>query len=136
MSHPPPIQVELIEGPLPPGPPMGARGGGAVLTFEGVVRGTEDGQPIAGLQYQSYPPMTRRQLEGLARQVVAEFGLLDLRCQHSLGAVGADSCSFRLTVVGRHRREAIDATDAFIARMKQDVPLWKLVIPCPGADGE
>jgi molybdopterin synthase catalytic subunit len=41
--------------------------------------------------------------------------------------VGA--ASFRLLVRAAHRREALDAADAYIERMKRDVPIWKTAVP-------
>lgn len=128
MSDRPAVNVILVDGPLEPARYPRSHGGGAVLTFEGVVRGDESGQPIAGLDYQQYPPMTERELAQLGEAVGAEHGLLALTCEHSLGLVRVGEVSFRLTVVGGHRKETLAATEAFIDRMKAGVPLWKNVV--------
>ncbi len=125
------VEVVLGTGPLKrpsPTDAAGVEGGGAVVVFEGVVRGEEGGRAIVGLDYEQYPPMTERELQRLAAAVAGEFGLLALRCEHSVGLVRVGEVSFRLTVVGRHRKEALAATDAFIDRMKAGVPLWKNVV--------
>ena len=121
--------MSLHPGPLPPPSTCPTvPGGGAVLVFDGVVRPTEGGTPIAGLAYQVYEPMTGRELQNLATSIVNRFGLLALHAVHSVGEVPNHGTSFRLRVVAAHRREAIDAADTFIVEMKRVVPIWKLPI--------
>ena len=120
-----PIEVSLFEGPLPERQPFAIEGQGTRLEFEGIVRPSEAGQPIAGLNYEAYEPMTTRELTKLAEQVALEHGLLAMRVEHSVGHVPNGTCSFRLTLCSKHRKEGIAATDQFIDKMKQMVPLWK-----------
>ena len=122
------IEVELIEGSLSAAPVLDAAGGGAAVRFDGVVRPSEGNQPIEGLRYEAYPPMTQKLLHRLAEDCVAEHGLLALRCRHSVGFVPIHACSFSLEVAAMHRAEAIAAVGSFIDRMKQDVPLWKVPV--------
>lgn len=121
------VEIDLIEGPLPNAEPWTVAGAGALLTFEGVVRPTEDNRELAALVYESYPPMTERELTRLAERTLVEHGLLAIRVEHSTGRVPAGACSFRLRIASRHRAEGIAATDAFIHEMKHIVPLWKVV---------
>lgn len=120
-----PVSIVLDEGPL--GPALGSRvaGAGAVVSFEGVVRPLEGDRPLSALVYEAYEPMTSRELRRLAEATLAEHSLLAIGVEHSVGRVAVGECSFRLTVAGRHRAEALRAADQFIARMKRDVPLWK-----------
>ena len=118
-------EVHIVEGPLPPAEPWRVEGAGAVLCFEGVVRPQEEGRQLAALDYEEYPPMTRRELERLAHAVLGEDGLIAIRVDHSRGEVPVGACSFRLRVAAEHRKETIAAIDRFIDRMKRDVPLWK-----------
>ena len=123
------IHTRLHHGPLPPPPPPAyTPGGGATVTFDGVVRPDEAGRTLAALHYQAYEPMTTHELERLAADTVQRFGLLHLDVTHSTGDVPVNTCSFRLTLTAPHRREALDAMDHFIATMKRDVPLWKLPV--------
>jgi molybdopterin synthase catalytic subunit len=121
------VQVHIIDGPLPPSTPLDAGTGpeGAVASFEGIVRAEEDSRPIAALDYEVYEPMARRELQRLARQVHDDFALLTMDVEHSRGRVPVGLCSFRLRITATHRKEALQAMDLFIDRMKQDVPIWK-----------
>ncbi len=131
MSAPTPdIEVHLHDGPLPVRTPLvPAPGAGASVLFEGIVRPTETGDPIAALRYQAYEPMAQRQLRNIAEDVVQRFGLRRLHVHHSRGRVGVGECSFRLLVESPHRKEALAAMDEFIDRLKRDVPIWKSPVP-------
>ena len=124
----PTINIALHDGPIPPTPPVRASGAGAVLRFDGVVRLTEAGRRLVALDYEAYEPMTTIETTRLAREVAAEYGLARIDVTHSVGRVPVDQCSFRLDVAAAHRAEAIAATDAFIRRLKAEVPLWKVAV--------
>lgn len=138
------VLVALVEGPLTPeveARAMHALGAescdadaavGAVLRFEGVVRLLEPDpekgdahRSLTALDYQTYDPMAHRELESLARDIARRHALLGLVALHSRGSVAVGQVSFVLTVWAAHRSESIAAVDAFIERMKRDVPIWK-----------
>lgn len=118
-------QVDIYDGPLPSPGRWEVDRAGAMLCFDGVVRPLEDGQPIAGLHYQTYDPMAQRELQRLADQTLEQFDLLAIRVEHSRGFVPSGACSFRLRVASAHRQEALRAMDWFIDEMKAHVPIWK-----------
>ena len=117
--------VHMTNGPLIPPQPWRPAGAGAVVTFEGVVRPLEEGRRLLALDYEQYPPMTEAEMIKLAQLISTEFELTALRCEHSVGRVHVGEVSFRLQVAAPHRPAALAATDAFVARMKQVVPIWK-----------
>ena len=119
------VRISIVDGPLGAATPQAVEGAGAVLTFEGVVRGMENGEPLDGLEYQAYEPMASRQLGRLAEELAARFGLLGLFVEHSRGRVAVGEVSFRLVIASPHRKEGLAAMDEFIDRMKRDVPIWK-----------
>ncbi len=120
------VHVRLTEGPL------AARsastytpGCGARIVFDGVVRPDEGGQAITGLDYEAYRPMADQQLERIGQELVDQHGLISMDIEHSVGFVPNFACSFRLVIESVHRKEGLEAMDAFIDRLKQDVPIWK-----------
>lgn len=120
------VTVLIRDGALnDPPPTMVCERTGAILHFRGVVRRTEQDQAIHGLDYAAYQPMAERTLEQLAREAIERFGVLTIHVEHSQGFVPVGGCSFELIITASHRREAIDAMDWFIDRLKQIVPIWK-----------
>ncbi|WP_146409533.1 molybdopterin synthase catalytic subunit [Allorhodopirellula heiligendammensis] len=104
---------------------------GAVIVFQGCVRGSEineetQAEPILGLEYQVYEPMTSRELRRLAHTHAIKHGIIAVDVEHSYGFVGNGECSFVLQVAAAHRREAITYVEEFIDEMKRHVPIWKL----------
>ncbi|MBX3358696.1 MAG: molybdenum cofactor biosynthesis protein MoaE [Phycisphaeraceae bacterium] len=128
------VHVDILTGPLPEAPPrrdLGLGEGfevGAVVVFEGVVRETEDRRPLVALEYQAYEPMAQESIRKIAGDLIARFGLIAVRVEHSRGAVPVGAISFRLTVVAVHRKEALAAADEFIDVLKRDVPIWKKAV--------
>jgi molybdopterin synthase catalytic subunit len=119
------VEAKIVAGPCPEQPPWHIAGAGAIIRFSGLVRPTEAGRPIEGLQYEAYRPMAERQIESIARTLIEAHGLLAMRIAHSVGWVPVGECSFRLDVAATHRQEAMLAMGEFINRLKQDVPIWK-----------
>ena len=121
--------MTLVHGPLPPADREPADGSfGAVVSFEGVVRGIETGRPLRALRYEAYEPMTTRELTRLAGEVAGEHFLRRFAVWHSVGEVAVGAVSFRSVAVGVHRAETLAATGGFIERMKAEVPLWKVPV--------
>lgn len=135
-AHEPVVRVRLTNGPIITPADFAASSraaatSGAVLLFQGCVRGSEviheaREEPIVGLVYQVYEPMTSRELKILARAQAAKHGVIAVDVEHSFGFVGNGDCSFVLQVAAAHRREAIAFVDEFIDEMKRHVPIWKV----------
>jgi len=122
------VEALLHDGALGPAVDWRPGGAGAVVQFEGVVRPTEDGKALVGLDYEQYEPMSHASLAALGREVVDQHGLTALRVEHSVGHVANHAVSFRLYVASPHRKAALAAMDTFIDRMKKEVPLWKVPV--------
>jgi len=133
MSAPEPIDVRIVDGPLEPATEAwpAAAGAGAVLTFEGIARPTEDGRPIVALDYEAYEPMASRMLSRLAEHAIGRTGVLAVSVEHSVGRVPVGARSFRLRIASEHRKEGLAATDEYIDALKRDVPLWKRAVFAP-----
>lgn len=120
------VDVRIVEGEVARAAagPAGS-GVGAVVTFEGIVRGQEDGRAIAALEYEVYRGMAESELRRLASEIAVGHQLAAVRVWHSSGRVAVGRCSFRLEMEAAHRAEALRAMAEFIERMKRDVPIWK-----------
>jgi molybdopterin synthase catalytic subunit len=130
------VEVQILDGPLTrpaavwhvaiPGAEVGA-----VVLFEGSVRPTEQGEPIAALDYEAYEPMASNMLRTLAAQAIDHHGVLAVSVEHSRGRVPAGACSFRLRLAARHSKPCIAAMNEFLDHLKKDVPIWKSVVKEP-----
>jgi molybdopterin synthase catalytic subunit len=99
---------------------------GALLEFFGVVRGTEDGRPISGIDYSCYQEMAEQTLEeivlGGADQFPGNHGVLIV---HRIGFVPAGVASLLIRVESPHSALALDALAYYLAEVKRLAPVWK-----------
>jgi molybdopterin synthase catalytic subunit len=100
-------------------------GAGAVVRFEGRVRGEENGATIDALDYEAYEPMARQQMEKIARELGIIHPCLAVRVRHRVGRVPVGEAAILVEIGAKHRAEAFAFLAEFMDRLKQDVPIWK-----------
>ena len=98
---------------------------GAWLEFRGIVRGDEDGQPIAAIEYEAYAQMVEREIRRLLEALADKYPCHAAKVIHRTGVIPIGETAIYVGVAGRHRAEAIALLTEFMNRMKQDVPVWK-----------
>ncbi len=98
---------------------------GAVVTFLGVVRGTEDGAPIRALEYEAFQRMAEHQFELLFDEMAQRWPVESVRLAHRVGPVKVGEPSFWVEITAPHRGEAFAACQWLIAEMKRVVPIWR-----------
>lgn len=103
-------------------------GMGAAISFAGVVRGSEDGTPIAAIDYTAFVPMAEVQFQKLFDEAFVRWPLESVRLVHRLGVVRVGEASLWIEVVSPHRGEAFAACQWIIDEMKRVVPIWKRVV--------
>lgn len=109
---------------------------GAVLVFNGVVRGQESGTAVAGLDYEAFEPMAIRQFDHLFDELETRWPQVEsLRLVHRTGPVEAGETSLWLEIRSPHRAEAFAAGQWLIDEMKRVVPIWKRAMPRPEGTG-
>lgn len=98
---------------------------GAWVEFRGVVRGEENGQPIAALEYETYAPMAEREIRRLLTELSAAHPCLAAVVIHRIGVIPVGEAAIYVGIAGKHRAEAFALLADFMDRLKQDVPIWK-----------
>lgn len=107
---------------------------GAVATFVGTTRNSFGGKEVRHLEYEAYPAMAERVLEGIGTEVAAEWpAVTGLAVAHRIGRVDVGEPSVVVAVSAPHRREALAACSWAIDRLKEVLPVWKKEV---FADGE
>lgn len=98
---------------------------GADLRFHGVVRDTEEGRIIAGIDYSHYEAMALRELgrigEAMQREHPGHLALV----HHVVGFVPAGVASILIRVRTAHSAEAFELCREYLRRIKATVPIWK-----------
>ena len=76
---------------------------GASVDFQGIVRGSEDGRKIDGIDYEAHREMDEHQLQQIAEQAAIEFGLRSVIIHHRIGFVAVGEPSLFTRVCSGHR---------------------------------
>lgn len=101
---------------------------GAAVYFAGVVRGSEEQQPITALDYEAFEPMARHQFELIFQEIEKRWPIESVRLVHRLGVVSVNEPSLWVEVIAPHRGEAFAAGQYLIDEMKRLVPIWKKAV--------
>ncbi|HEY0550858.1 MAG TPA: molybdenum cofactor biosynthesis protein MoaE [Verrucomicrobiae bacterium] len=102
-----------------------SRGMGAAVYFTGVVRGSEEGASISGIDYEAFETMAERQFHLLFDKMEKQWPVESVRLVHRIGAVQVNEPSLWVEIIAPHRGEAFAACQWLIDEMKRVVPIWK-----------
>jgi molybdopterin synthase catalytic subunit len=100
-------------------------GDGAVSVFLGTVRNANDGRRVLFLEYEAYGGMAEREMERIAAEAVARFGVTTVAIVHRVGRLEIGEASVAIAVSSPHRAAAITACTYVIDTFKKTVPIWK-----------
>jgi molybdopterin synthase catalytic subunit len=98
---------------------------GAVVTFCGVVRSTNEDRRVTGIFYDCYREMAEAEIGRLINDVVSECGVNSLKVVHRVGELTVGELSLLVVASSKHRREALEATRRAVDEIKRRVPIWK-----------
>ena len=118
-------ELTLTHNPIVDAATQMSDGMGAVVTFHGVVRGTENGKDITAIVYEANEEMALHQFGLIFDALEDRWPVEKVRLVHRLGAVPANEASLRMEVIAPHRAEAFEACQFLINEMKEKVPIWK-----------
>jgi MoaE-MoaD fusion protein len=98
---------------------------GAIVTFSGIVRGTNQGKKVLFLEYEAYPEMAVKMMERIGTEISTTWGIEAVRVQHRVGRLNVGETSVVIVVAAPHRDDAFAACQYAINRLKRIVPIWK-----------
>ena len=136
------MRIEILDYVLPVAEVMEqikAGADGAVCAFDGIVRDNTRGRRTLYLDYEAYREMALGQMQSLAAEAVARFGVRDVALLHRLGRLVVGETSVLIVVASAHRGQAFEACRWLIDTLKKQVPIWKKETFVDGAvwaDGE
>lgn len=102
---------------------LAAAQAGALVTFEGRVRDTNEGKPVVCLEYEAYPALSLAEGNAIVREALD--GVIAARCVHRVGILGVGDVAVWIGVTASHRDQAFRACRYIIDEVKQRVPIWK-----------
>jgi molybdopterin synthase catalytic subunit len=121
----PVCEVLLTDSPLVACGQAFADEAGAIIDFWGVVRATENGNAISGIEYEAHRAMAEHQLLALAEAAGERFPIMLISIRHRIGFVPAGEASLLVRLGAGHRAEAFQAAQWTIDELKKRIPIWK-----------
>lgn len=100
---------------------------GAVVTFTGVCRGTEVGEPIAALALEHYPEMAQAEIEAHVAEAQQRWPLLGATIIHRYGRITPGEVIVLVATASSHRQAAFAAAEFLMDYLKARAPFWKQV---------
>jgi molybdopterin synthase catalytic subunit len=98
---------------------------GAVVSFSGLCRGHEDGQPIAALTLEHYPGMAEAEIKRHADEALSRWPLQGLTVIHRFGRIAPGENIVLVVTASPHRQAAFQAAEFLMDYLKTNAPFWK-----------
>ena len=98
---------------------------GAIVTFLGVTRDSNQGRIVKYLEYEAYQPMAQNKMAEIIKEMRGRWSIGKIAVAHRTGRVNIGETSMVIVVASPHRRPAFEASLYFVDRLKEIVPIWK-----------
>ena len=108
---------------------------GAVVTFSGICRGSENGEQIAALTLEHYPGMAEAEIGRIATEAVQRWPLQGLTVIHRHGKIAPGQNIVLVVAASAHRQAAFEAADFLMDYLKSRAPFWKKEHRADGSEG-
>ena len=98
---------------------------GAIASFVGLVRETNQGRRVSYLEYEAYEPLAVRALQLIITEAGETWADTRIGVHHRTGRLELGEASIIIVAASPHRAHAFAACRYTIERVKQIVPIWK-----------
>jgi molybdopterin synthase catalytic subunit len=98
---------------------------GAVVSFSGICRGSENGEPIAALTLEHYPGMAEAEIARHADEALSRWPLQGLTVIHRIGRIAPGQNIVLVVTASSHRQAAFEAAEFLMDYLKTNAPFWK-----------
>src|SRR5499427_7624916 len=98
---------------------------GAVVTFTGICRGSEAGEPVAAMTLEHYPGMAEAEITCHVDEAQARWPLLGVTVIHRYGRLVPGDNIVLVVTAASHRGDAFAAAEFLMDYLKTRAPFWK-----------
>jgi molybdopterin synthase catalytic subunit len=98
---------------------------GAVVTFTGICRAHEAGEPVAAMTLEHYPGMAEAEIARHVEEAERRWPLLGVTVIHRYGRLTPGEPIVLVVTASAHRQEAFAAADFLMDYLKTQAPFWK-----------
>jgi molybdopterin synthase catalytic subunit len=98
---------------------------GAHSIFLGQIRNDViDSKIVQAIEYTAYNDMANTVFHTIREEAFSKYDLTCMHIYHSLGQVKAGEISLFVFTSSIHRKDAIDACEEIVERIKKEAPVW------------
>jgi molybdopterin synthase catalytic subunit len=105
---------------------------GALVTFTGICRADENGEPIAALTLEHYPDMAEAEIARHVEEAQARWPLMGVTVIHRHGRIQPGENIVLVVTASSHREAAFAAASFLMDYLKTRAPFWKQVEKASG----
>src|SRR5262249_4108797 len=98
---------------------------GAVASFVGVCRDSNDGAAVSRMTLEHYPDMTEKAIGKIVDEAKKRWKVMDVLVIHRVGELAPTDQIVLVVVTGAHRGEAFAACEFIMDYLKTRAPFWK-----------
>jgi molybdopterin synthase catalytic subunit len=98
---------------------------GAVVSFSGICRGSENDEPIAALTLEHYPDMAEAEIARHAETALSRWPLTGVSVIHRVGRIVPGENIVLVVTASAHRQAAFQAAEFLMDYLKANAPFWK-----------
>jgi molybdopterin synthase catalytic subunit len=98
---------------------------GAVVTFTGVCRASEAGEPVAAMTLEHYPGMAEAEIARHVAEAERRWPLLGVTVVHRYGRLLPGDPIVLVVTASAHRQAAFAAAEFLMDYLKAQAPFWK-----------
>ena len=98
---------------------------GAVASFIGIVRDSNEGAAVGSITLEHYPGMTEKSLASICEQAKARWALDDVLIVHRVGTLAPSDQIVLVVTTSSHRGDAFAACQFVMDYLKTEAPFWK-----------
>lgn len=98
---------------------------GGIGIFVGTVRNHHEGRAVKALKYTSYAPVSEKMIRQIEQEIQTKHGVSYVRVIHRIGELNIGEKAIIAIAYSAHRREAFEACEEAVERVKHEVPVWK-----------
>ena len=98
---------------------------GAVASFIGVVRDSNEGSSVGSMTLEHYPGMTEKSIQAIIDEAKGRWKIFDALVIHRVGELKPRDQIVMVAVTGSHRGEAFAACEFIMDFLKTRAPFWK-----------
>tara|TARA_B110000003_G_C16233658_1_gene372249 strand:+ start:33 stop:437 length:405 start_codon:yes stop_codon:yes gene_type:complete len=98
---------------------------GAVSTFIGYVRDTNNNKRVKSISLEVYEEMAIKSLSSISRSAQEKWKLIDSLIIHRYGNLLVQDKIVLVATFSMHRKDSIEACNYIMDYLKKDAPFWK-----------